>query len=208
LMIGIAKRLIEKGYAGIVFVVPNSNNQSGGGAVKRVADPSDRFLCEMPCLPAGELACGKYPLGINTTFYVLSTRALAGVSENLKSLRPALDLKTTRGRNGGDELALTLESWAGYEFTDPLNKPADYRMAFVFAPRAGFFTGVKTLEQSHSDLVPPELKGDPVYGGLTYEKYLRHLANTHRRILQMMTTSDRKLMDPLFMSGGSYLIKI
>lgn len=207
-IIGIAKKLISRGYAGIVFVVPNTNNQSGGGAVKRTDDPSDQFLAEMPVMPASLLKDGKYPLGINTTFYVLDVNRFASVSDNLKKLTPALDIKTTDGRNGGSEIALTLESWAGSEFTNPYNKPEGFRMAFVFAPRAGFFTGIKTLEQSHSDVVPKELEGDSIYGSMSYQKYIAHLANTYPRILQMMTASDLRLMEPLFMSGGSYLLNI
>ena len=199
-MIGIAERLISQGYAGIVFVVPNTNNQSGGGAVKRVNNPREQFLCEMPCLPADQLADGKYPLGINTTFYVLSLEHLANRTADLSTLSPALDIKTTKGRHGGEELALTLESWAGTEFTRNL------RTAFALAPRAGFFTGVKSLEHSHSDIIPPELRGDPVYGRMTYEKYLQHLAHSYPRILKMMTASDPCLMEKLLLSGGSYLL--
>jgi hypothetical protein len=207
-MIGIAQRLIRAGYAGIVFVVPNTNNQSGGGAVKKTANPQEQFICEMPCLPANLLSSGKYPLGLNTTFFLFSLPRLAGVSDNLATISPALDLKTTRGRQGGDELALTLESWAYSEFSNPRNRPDNYRVAFIFAPRPGFFTGIKTLEQSHSETIPPELKGDPVYGSLTYERYIQHLANIYPRILSMMTASDPRLMEPLLLSGGSYLLDV
>ncbi len=201
--IGIAKTLFDQGYSGMVVVVPNSNQMRGGGPVKETENPSNKFLCETPCLPEGS----GIPLGINTTFYAFSVPKLASVEENLLTLQMALDVKTAPGRKGGLEAVLCAESWAGSELTNPSNRPDDYKIAFVFAPRPGVFLGIKTLEHSHSDNIPPEIAEDPRFGNMSYFKMVPHMANLFPQVIGELISGDTGTARAVFDAGYSYLIR-
>jgi|GEM_PF-6214372 len=200
-MVGLADRLIGMGYDGMVMVVPNSNNQPGGGVVRGLLSPSSSFrLCESMCLPAN-LSDGKTnPSAVNTTFYILSTKALASKTAQFLTTTPGLDIKTTNER-GKTEQVGCLETWAGNEFTNNLN------CAYVMAPRAGFFLGIKTLEHSHSDKIPPELKDfpNPRFADWSYERVVKYLANTQPELLQRLIAGDKTVAYEIWRNGYSYL---
>ncbi len=200
-MIGLADRLIGMGYDGMVMVVPNSNNQPGGGVVRGLLKPSSPFrLCESMCLPA-DLSDGiKNPSAVNTTFYILGTEAAASATARFLETAPGLDIKTTKER-GSVEQAGCLETWAGNEFTNNLN------CAFVMAPRAGYFLGIKTLEHSHSDKVPPELKDfpNPRFANWSYERVVKYLADTQPALLQRLVEGDKTVAYEIWRNGYSYL---
>jgi len=201
-MIGLADKLIKgKGYNGVVFVVPNSNNQPGGGVVRDLLKPTTSFkLCESPCLPS-DLSDGKTnPSAINTTFYILSVKALASKAAHFLNLAPGLDIKTSNER-GRNEQVGCLETWAGTEFTKNLN------CAFVMAPRAGFFLGIKTLEHTHSDNIPPEIKDFPNhrFSNWSYEKLVKYLANSQPTLIQKLINGDKTAAYEIWRNGYSYL---
>ncbi|OGC33777.1 hypothetical protein A2311_06215 [candidate division WOR-1 bacterium RIFOXYB2_FULL_48_7] len=205
-MLAIAKRLIGQGYAGLTVVVPNSNNQPAGGAVKNSQDPNDQYLLENPRMPASMVSGGRYPLTLNTTFYIYSIERLMQITENLLTITPGLEVKPVKGRRGGIELSFSMEGWAGCEFSDPHHKPTGYRSAFALFPRAFVFTGVKSLLQSHSDAIPPEFAGLPGLEHMTYEMYQRHGANTYSEIIRRLVAGDRATAEALFASGYSYYL--
>jgi hypothetical protein len=200
-MIGVADRLIKKGYDGIVMVVPNSNNQAGGGVIRPLLAPNSSFrLEESMCLPANLSDGITNPSAVNTTFYILSTRALANATTKFLTQAPGLDIKTTDER-GLTEQVGCLETWAGTEFTRNL------KCAFVMAPRAGYFLGIKTLEHSHSDNVPPELKDfpNPRFANWSYERVVKYLANTYPDLLQRLMAGDKTVAYEIWRNGYSYL---
>jgi len=201
--IGIAKSLFDQGYSSMVVVVPNSNGMRGGGPVKETDNPSNQFLCETPCLPEGS----GIPLAINTTFYAFSVPKLASVEQNLLTLQMALDTKTGPGRKGGLETVLCAESWAGTELTNPSNRPDNYKIAFVFAPRPGVFLGIKTLKESHGDDIPPEVSQHPRFGNMSYREIVSHMANLFPQVIQGLTSDDKGTAQAVFDAGYSYLIR-
>lgn len=200
-MVGLADRLIGMGYDGMVMVVPNSNNQPGGGVVRGLLSPSSSFkLCESMCLPAN-LSDGKTnPSAVNTTFYILSTKALASKTAQFLTTTPGLDIKSTNERGHVEQVGC-LETWAGNEFTNNLN------CAYVMAPRAGYFLGIKTLEHSHSDKIPPELKDfpNPRFADWSYERVVKYLANTQPELLQRLIAGDKTVAYEIWRNGYSYL---
>jgi len=200
-MVGVADKLINMGYDGMVVVVPNSNNQPGGGAVRSLLKPSSSFkLCESMCLPANLSDGITNPSAVNTTFYILSTKALASATAKFLSTAPGLDIKTTKER-GRTEQVGCLETWAGNEFTNNLN------CAFVMAPRAGYFLGIKSLEHTHSDNTPPELKDFPNsrFADWSYERTVKYLANTYPDLLQRLMAGDKTVAYEIWRNGYSYL---
>jgi len=200
-MIGLADRLIKMGYDGMVMVVPNSNNQPGGGATRHLLRPSSSFrLCESMCLPANLSDGITNPSAVNTTFYILGTKALASKTAQFLTTAPGLDIKTTKER-GRTEQVGCLETWAGNEFTNNLN------CAFVMAPRAGYFLGIKTLEHSHSDKIPPELANFPNsrFADWSYERVVKYLANTYPDLLQRLMAGDKTVAYEIWRNGYSYL---
>jgi hypothetical protein len=207
-LIGLGKRLIDNGYWDVCFLVPNTNNQPGGGAVKNVAQPHVRKLAENTIMSRDMVSSGQNPLGLYTTFSMLSVDRYRALQDKMTQLsNAALEIKAVKGRHGGLELAANLESWAGCEFSDPNGRPDDFKVAFVFAPRPGFFLGIKTLKQSHSTDVPEELSGHPTYGSMPYERYIQHVANAYPDILRGLISGNQRLAEQLFASGFSYLIQ-
>ena len=206
-LVAVTQQLLDRGYDGVVFVVPNCNNQLGGGAVEDL-DAKGRVvghahLEEGPCL-AGNLVANKVnPPILNTTFYNFKVSSLAAVSQELQTLHPALDVKAIKGRNGGVEQVVCLETWAGTEFTRRL------KVAFVVAPRAGFFLGIKSLEHTHSHFLPPELAGHKVQAvrSWSYERLVRHLADTYPQVIARLRDKDRQVCQAVFDAGYSYLIE-
>ncbi len=196
-VIGYAKHLFQKGFNMLGFVVPNSNNQLGGGAVYETAHPDNQSLCEATVLPADLVASGKNPSSINTTFYIMSTEALADATEQLQTLDSAIDIKNLSGRIGA-----CIDSWAGSEWSTRL------RPAFVLAPRAGFFLGVKSLQHTHSDDIPPELSSHPLGAThrMSYQNFVMHMANTFPKVIRAMIGGDMKVTEAVFNMGGSYFI--
>ncbi|KAF0135145.1 MAG: Uncharacterized protein FD145_283 [Candidatus Saganbacteria bacterium] len=202
LVIGMAKKFISQGYAGIAILVPNTNGQSGGGPVKKKNNPNYHFLCEEPCQAKSQL--NKRLVGLNTTFYVMDIDFLLAYETNLQTLSPALDIKTTAGRNGGQEVVIALESWAGSEFSHPHNSNHPLGLRMLFFPRAGVFTGIKSLEQSHSDKIPPEIASTQFE--MTYEKYIQHMANKVPVVRKAIIHQDKNVAELLFKNDYSYLI--
>ncbi|MCX5749775.1 MAG: hypothetical protein NTZ10_05995 [Candidatus Saganbacteria bacterium] len=196
-VIGMAKHLFGKGYNMLVFVAPNSNNQLGGGAVRETSNPERQFLCEGTVLPADMVSTKQNPSSVNTTFYVMSTAALAEATDSLGELDAAIDIKML-----GPRIGACIDSWAGSEWTGRL-KPA-----FVLAPRSGFFLGVKSLQHTHSDDIPPELSLHPlgVSHRMSYHDFVRHMANTFPNVIAAMIAGDSKVTEAVFNMGGSYFI--
>lgn len=202
-MIGVADRLINMGYDGMVVVVPNSNNMQGGGTVRSLLKPSSSFrLVESMCLPANLSDGITNPSAVNTTFYILSTKALASATTKFLTTAPGLDIKTVKERGDRTEQVGCLETWAGTEFTKNLN------CAFVMAPRAGYFLGIKSLEHTHSDNIPPELKDFPNsnFADWSYERLVKYLANTYPATIQKLIEGDEKVADEIWRNGYSYLL--
>ena len=209
ILVGIAKRLIQKGYAGIVFVVENPNNQAGGGPVRHKDRPDNAHLIENPAMPREFVAGGIYPPCINTLSMIFDTRRLAAVSPNLaEHTTLLLEAKAFEGRHGAVELVARAEGHAGTEMTDPYKKPEDWRIAFVYISRPGFFTGIKTPAHVYDQTTPPELVGDETFGRMSYATYIRHLVNTYPQILRAMADRDSRIIEQIFLRGGSYLLPI
>ncbi len=202
--------LKARGYKGMVIAVPNSNNQLGGGigedkyegALQKYA-----YLREAPMLPPTLIEKGNNPKSLNTTIYLFDTEALAEVSDDLLIPSPGLDMKNEKGRKGGIEQALCLETWAGTEWTEKLARK--YPIAYVYAPRAGIFTGIKSLEHTISDGTPPELAEFPVHSfkDWTYRKLVSHMASTYRQVVSEIANGNIGIAQEVYNNGFSYLIE-
>ncbi|MBU0573458.1 MAG: hypothetical protein KKH83_03160 [Candidatus Margulisbacteria bacterium] len=210
ILAGVAGRLIQMGYAQVVFVVDNPTNQGGGGPVRHITVPENTHLIENPSMPTSFITGGKYPRCINTLSIVGSTDKLAQVSPGLAAKTTLLlEAKVWEGRNGGVELIASAEGHAGTELTNPHGRDAgSYRNAFVYVNRPGFFMGIKTPAHVYDGSTPPELLADPIFGRMSYATYTRHMFNTFPAILRGMIERDRSVLEQIFKRGGSYLLPI
>jgi hypothetical protein len=189
-MISAAQRLFNEGYTGVAVVVENSDNLFGGGAVK---DPltDKQFLVETPRLPWDLVCEGKAPLAINTTFNILSVDALAQFSDLIKSAPFSLAVKPLKGRQGGIEQIVGVDTWAGDIFTNPDGAPATYRNAFIWWPRNNFL-GIKDGQHVYGTEPVDYLKGR------SHSQLVRHIAESIGPIMRAIVRGSQATAAELF----------
>lgn len=238
-LVAASKKLIDDGYSAVVFVVANTNGQKGGGPFKHV-NSDGNVLQEAPTLPKNvndeisrreikwkamledqkdkdkRKAADPLP-PINTLSLALSIPALAAVSDQFTTVTPGLDVKPYEKKDH----VLGLESWSGTEFTSPAARtPDNFRVAFVFVERTGFFTGIKMPLHVYGNFqdeqasIPPELWNLPAsspfapFSNYTYFQYIRYLAEKYPVIIRGMFDQNQALISRLFKAGGGYLVEV
>jgi UDP-N-acetylglucosamine pyrophosphorylase len=188
-LIDVARELKEQGYGMLSVVVPNTNNQKGGGAVKDAA--GRQMLVETPRLPWEIMASGQAPLGLNTTFYILSVDHLVAAKQALMNVPKSLDVKTMP-RGGRTEQVIGVDSWAGDVFSALLNP------RFLWWERLNFL-GVKTPDHV--------IGSSPVgfLGGRTYAGYLRESAEKYGRVMRGLIEGNLSIAAQLVANGYQYV---
>ena len=190
-MVSIARELFRKKHHMVIIGTRNTNNQFGGGFVKKAS--GRRSLVETPRLPWQIVKQGQAPLLLNTTFYIIDVAYLARRERALMEVDKSLVVKEVPGReDGAVEQILGVDSWAGDLFAELLNPAVIQwpRLNFLGIKDAGFITGMDPLQS---------------LGGRSYLHYVSESVATFPVTMSRLLSGDPKVAEELFRSGYSYL---
>ncbi len=190
-MISIAQELFDQGHHMVIIGTENTNNQFGGGFVKKT--DGTQSLVETPRLPWDIVESGKAPVALNTTFYMIDVNSLADHEEKLLHVEKSLVVKEVPGRTSSEvEQIIGVDSWAGDVFAAVLNP------AFIQWPRLNFL-GIKDGGFITGNTPIPELEGR------TYAHYMNETIEVYPALIDRLMMGDKDLAKRLCETGYCYI---
>ncbi|MBF0105056.1 MAG: UTP--glucose-1-phosphate uridylyltransferase [Deltaproteobacteria bacterium] len=190
-MISIADELFHRGHHMIIIGTKNTNNQFGGGFVRK--QDGTLSLVETPRLPWSVVKKGEAPVAINTTFYLVDVEYLASHENKLLEVEKSLVVKEVPARQKtGIEQIIGVDSWAGDCFAAVLNPVFIEwpRLNFLGIKDGGFISGTEILTE---------------LGNRSYQQYVNEAIVSYPRVMNDLINGDTASAQRLLSSGYSYL---